>query len=439
MDRTVLKYYAFEVTRSAHLSGPIWVVFLLSRNVSYTGVGALDAVFSLTVLLAEVPTGWLGDRFGRRRSLLVGQAVGAAGSVAFAFGRSLAVFAVLYALLAVGQTLRSGSDSAWLYDTLRARTDEAAFARIRGRGRALGLATAALAALAGGVVGSVDLALPWLLSGALTALGVPVVASFPRAPTGGEPAGVDGATGTGDADEQRADDGGTDPDDASDEDGAPGTFAAFRTARDRLFAPELRWFVLYTGLFAAAMGAANYFVQPVTLEALPPLSVPVGGYTLDRVALLGVVYAGFTGVAAVATAASGRIEAALGAAGWFRLAPVGLGLALAVVAVLPVLAVPAFFLLRAIRELTDPLQGQYLNDRTPSLGRATTLSAVAMVHALVVAPFEVAAGLLADRVGPTDAVAVIGAGLLLVALSAAALGRLATGGRPFGTDRARGD
>lgn len=421
MDRTVLKYYAFEVTRSAHLSGPIWVVFLLSRNVSYTGVGALDAVFSLTVLLAEVPTGWLGDRFGRRRSLLAGQAVGAVGSAAFAFGQSVAVFAVLYALLAVGQTLRSGSDSAWLYDTLRARTDEAAFARIRGRGRALGLATAALAALAGGVVGSVDLALPWLLSGALTALGVPVVASFPRAPAG---------------DEQRA----TDDENSPDEDGGdadtPGTFAAFATARDRLFAPELRWFVLYSGLFAAAMGAANYFVQPVTLDALPPLSVAVGGYTLDRVALLGVVYAGFTGVAAIATATSGRIKATLGAAGWFRLAPVGLGLALAVVAVAPVLAVPAFFVLRAIRELTDPLQGQYLNDRTPSLGRATTLSAVAMVHALVVAPFEVAAGLLADRLGAVDAVAAIGAVLLLVAVGAVVLGRLATGGLPFRADRA---
>lgn len=31
MDRAVAKYYLFEATRNAHLSGPVWVLFLLSR------------------------------------------------------------------------------------------------------------------------------------------------------------------------------------------------------------------------------------------------------------------------------------------------------------------------------------------------------------------------------------------------------------------------
>lgn len=383
MDRAVVKYYLFEATRNAHLSGPVWVLFLLSRGISYSGIGLLDAAFSVTILLAELPTGYVGDRIGRRRALLIGTAGGAVGSIAFAFGRSLPTLLVVYVLLAVSQTFSSGSDSAWLYETLETRLDGDEFARVRGRGRALGLATGGVAALAGGVLGSVNLAWPWLASGLVTAIAVPVVATFP------EPTGE-----TGDDQTQ---------------------LGAFRSAREQLFGPDLRWFVLYTGVFAAVMGVVNFFVQPVTRDAVAGLSV--AGYSPDGVVVIGAVYAAFSLVSAAVTANAGRVRAVVGTARWFRLVPPALGALLAGVALAPAAAVPLFFVLRAVRSLTEPLQGQYLNDRIPSLGRATTLSAVAMAHSLIVAPFEIAGGRLADALGTIETISVLGVGLLLVGVA----------------------
>jgi len=417
VDRTVAKYYAFELTRSAHLAGPVWVLFLLSRGVSYTGIGLLDVAFSVTVLLAEVPTGYVSDRVGRRRALLLGTAGNVVGSVLFAFGRSLSTFLVAYVVLAVSRTFVSGSDSAWLYDVLQARTGEETFTRIRGRGQALGLVASGVAAVAGGLLGSVDLAWPWLASGAVVGLAVPVVATFPTPAEVGRQAEAETTTGDADDASETGDDELADDTEVVDTDGAAETgddADALTVARD-LLAGRLRWFVIYTGVFAAAMALVDFFVQPVTRDAVEGVSASLG-VAVDPVVVLGVVYAAFTAVSAAVTANADRVRGAVGLAGYFRLAPPALGVVLAAVAVVPGAAVPAFFAMRAVRSLTEPLQGQYVNDRTPSVGRATTLSAVSMAHALIGAPFELLGGRLADLLGPATTVAVVGVGLAVVAV-----------------------
>jgi len=384
VDRTVAKYYAFELTRSAHLAGPVWVLFLLSRGVSYTGVGLLDVAFSLTVVASEVPTGYVGDRLGRRRALLLGVAGSALGSLAFAFASSLPGFLLAYVALAVAETFASGSDSAWLYETLEARTDEESFARIRGRGRAIGLAATGAGALVGGLLGSVDLSWPWLASGGITALAVPVVLTLPA------------------------------PETPADDDGDDAAGGALSVARELLAGP-LRWFVVYTGVFGAALTVVNFFVQPVTRDVVVDLSTTVG-VSPAPVVVIGVVYAAFTLVSAAVTSGAGWVRRVVGLERFFVGVPPAVGALLALVAVVPIAAVPLFFLQRATISLADPLQGQYLNDRTPSVGRATTLSAVSMAHAVLAVPFELGGGRLAASVGPTAAVGIVGAFLAVAAV-----------------------
>lgn len=80
----------------------------------------------------------------------------------------------------------------------------------------------------------------------------------------------------------------------------------------------------------------------------------------------------------------------------------------------PLLAFPMFFGLRAGRSLLRPIVGQYHNDRLDSAGRATVLSAVAMVYALVRVPFTLGSGVLADWTSPLASVAAMGGVFLVV-------------------------
>ena len=68
--------------------------------------------------------------------------------------------------------------------------------------------------------------------------------------------------------------------------------------------------------------------------------------------------------------------------------------------VVPPIAFLALFVGWAIVEPTRVLAGQYVNDRVETLGRATVLSAMAMVSALTVIPFHLGSGVLSDAVSP---------------------------------------
>jgi hypothetical protein len=92
-----------------------------------------------------------------------------------------------------------------------------------------------------------------------------------------------------------------------------------------------------------------------------------------------------------------------------------------VVGGVPLAALPTFFVMKAVRDVSRPLEHQYLNDNVASSGRATVLSSVSMVQAVVAVPAPVAAGVLADRFTPVTAIAVLGGALLAVTVVTRAL------------------
>lgn len=370
----VLKYYVYKAVSSAHLSGPIWVLFLLSREMSYTQVGLLDSVFAATLLLAEIPTGYIGDRIGRRNGLLVSTMLGSIGSIGFAFGFSFGAFAVMYAILAIGRTFRSGTESAWLYDILKERMDESEFARVNGRGNAVGLVVGGTAMIAGGALGRIDLAYPWIVSGVATGFAFMVLLTFPESARYADEEGFEDFT----------------------------LLNALPTIKARILGSSLRSFVVYVAFFYAIMAGVNYFIQPISTQL---------GLTVFQ---LGWLYASFSLVAAVISYYSGEIKDRIGIDRWFRIAPISLGGFFLAVGVAPLLALPMFFVLKAIRNASQPLEQQYLNDNTASTGRATVLSAISMLYALVEIPAQVVIGGLADRYTAEIAIGILGGVLLVV-------------------------
>jgi len=90
---------------------------------------------------------------------------------------------VLYVCWSAGYNFRSGSEDAWLYDTLTDGRSEDAFANVRGRGESIALAIGAAAAITGGYLGSIDLSYPWFVASAMTAVGVLVLLTVDESET----------------------------------------------------------------------------------------------------------------------------------------------------------------------------------------------------------------------------------------------------------------
>jgi MFS family permease len=212
----VATYYAYTVTTYAGFTTAIWILFVRAQGLSFAAVGVLNSVWWAGIVLGEIPTGYLGDRLGRRNSMLLGTGIVTAMTVAMAHSSTLRQFAVVYGLWALGQTFRSGSDDAWLYEVLREREGGGDFARMKGRATGIGLAVGAVAAPAGGVLADVDFQLPFYATAAVTGLGIPILLTVPAADAG--------------------------PDSSFD------VRTALGVIRRQLARPPLRAFVLYFGL-----------------------------------------------------------------------------------------------------------------------------------------------------------------------------------------------
>ncbi|WP_121821751.1 MFS transporter [Halostella salina] len=387
----VRKYYAYQAVSSTGFITPIFTLFMLARGLSYSEIATLSAVVAVLVTVGEIPTGYVGDRVGRRNSLVASTLLLVASLVGFVWARSFPAFVVLYALWAVGLTFASGSDSAWLYDTLDGRGDAEAFTRIRGRGQSVRRGASVVTMIAGSLLYVVEPTVPFLAGAALNALGVPVLLSMPR--------NEGYAEGTGDR---------------------LTAAEAVDVVRRALTRPALRTFLLYVGLFFGVVSASNTYVQPVTVDVLES---HVAAFGIPEEATLGVLYAGFTGVAGVASYHAGTVEDALGLRRAVLFVPVAVAAALVVPRTLPLVALPAFFAMRAADALLRPMASGYLNDRIAGAGRATVLSAASMAYAVLRVPLILAGGVVADAAGPLTAVAGFG-GVFLVA--GVLLGRFAS-------------
>lgn len=96
---------------------PIAVPFFESHGLTMAQVFQVQAWFGLIVLVGEVPSGYLADRFGRRWLLVIGGVFWGAGNALLPFIDAYLGFLVFETLLGIGASLVSGADLALLYDT----------------------------------------------------------------------------------------------------------------------------------------------------------------------------------------------------------------------------------------------------------------------------------------------------------------------------------
>ena len=78
-------------------------------------VAATMAAGDLALMALEVPTGWFADRFGYRRSLIVGSLLQVAGMLCCWLADGIAGLVGACLLVAVADAFRSGADQALLY------------------------------------------------------------------------------------------------------------------------------------------------------------------------------------------------------------------------------------------------------------------------------------------------------------------------------------
>jgi MFS family permease len=152
LSRDLKLFRVYRFLSMSYLYTPVLLSFFGLRGLDFKHITLLNTVYALTVCLFEVPTGALADRFGRCRAMMLGSLLMALGCVINFSGRDFWTFALGEGLLALGMTLSSGADSAYLFDLLKAHDREHEYRRHEGSATAAKLLGMAVATVAGGVL-----------------------------------------------------------------------------------------------------------------------------------------------------------------------------------------------------------------------------------------------------------------------------------------------
>ncbi|MEV2186874.1 MFS transporter [Streptomyces sp. NPDC047966] len=133
---------------------PLYALLFAEHGLSTAEMSSLFALWSLTALLVEVPSGVWADLVSRRLLLVLGPLLTATGFALWALLPSYAAFAAGFVLWGVGGALRSGAYEALAFEELSRLGAGTRYARAMGRASAWSMvATAAATAAAAPVAG----------------------------------------------------------------------------------------------------------------------------------------------------------------------------------------------------------------------------------------------------------------------------------------------
>lgn len=177
MSRTyagnIPKLYAIKIAKWFMLTMPIIVLFYQENGLSMQDVLTLKGIYSVAVVILEIPSGYLADVWGRKKSLILGAILGCLGFVVYSFSYGFTGFLAAELILGIGSSFISGSDSAMLYDSLLKMKREKEYLKQESRVMSVGNFAEAIAGIAGGSLALISLRTPFVLQSFIAFIAIP--------------------------------------------------------------------------------------------------------------------------------------------------------------------------------------------------------------------------------------------------------------------------
>lgn len=378
----IWKLYLIKISKWFMLFMPYIVPFYTSNGLDMHHVMILQAVYSVSIVVLEIPSGYFADVIGRRRTLILGTVLGGIGFAVYSISYGFMGFLLAELVLGFGQSFISGADSALLYDSLLEQRKEKEYIKYEGRMVSFGNIAEASAGIVGGFLALISLRTNFYAQTGIAFLAVPAAILLVE-PVRHEQLRI----------------------------------FTFRTilkvVRDSLFVNRaLRTNIFLSAIIGTSTLTMAWFAQPYFMHVELPLSLYGLMWTLLNLTV---------GIAAITAY---RVESRLGARRTVMaiaiLLPAGY-LALGMLDAIWALAILFFFYV--VRGIATPVLKDYINRLSSSGVRATVLSVRNFIIRLCFVLVGPAMGMITDARGLKTALIFGGTVFLLLGMSFALLFR----------------
>ncbi len=173
MALNIYKLYIIKIAKWFMLVMPIAVLFYNENGLAQFEILLLQGIYSVAIVSLEIPSGYFADVIGRKKTLIIGSILGFSGYLVYSISYGFTGFLIAEIILGLGQSLISGADSALLYDSLLYEKREKEYLKLEGRVTSLGNFAEAMAGIAGGLLATISLRMPYYFQAGVAFIAIP--------------------------------------------------------------------------------------------------------------------------------------------------------------------------------------------------------------------------------------------------------------------------
>lgn len=127
-------------------------LYFQARGLNYIQINSLWGIIVGVQALAEVPTGIIADKIGRKFSIIIALALQFLGEFIFIFTDSYLLFVLVCVIAGIGFSFLSGCFEAMMYDTLKAQNRQEQMQKVAGLNGSFALIATMLGSVIGGFI-----------------------------------------------------------------------------------------------------------------------------------------------------------------------------------------------------------------------------------------------------------------------------------------------
>lgn len=178
LHHNIFKMHLLKGVMWFMVSMPIIILFFQEHGLSLTEIMILQAIYSFSVAVLEIPSGYIADIFGRKQTIILSTIFSFLGFLIFSFYEGFYAFVLAEVLVGIGGSLMSGADSALIYDTLLETKQEKKYTKIEGENYAIGNFSEAFAGILGGFLAVSSIYLPVYVQTSILFFSIPIALSL---------------------------------------------------------------------------------------------------------------------------------------------------------------------------------------------------------------------------------------------------------------------
>lgn len=372
--KNLISLYVIKFAKWFNLVMPVVVLFYQDNGLNMQQVFWLKSIYSIAMVTMEIPSGYMADVWGRKKTLILGSILGTLGMAIYCGSYGFWTFVIAEITLGIGYSFISGSDSALLYDSLKAASQDKDYIKQEGWITSAGNFFEAIAGVCGGLLATLSLRFPFFVQLGIASLAIPaaLLVTEPQLQ-------VKKLT--------------------------QGFQSTLNTVRDTFQHPQLRAAILISSFAGTASLTFAWFVQPYFKEANLPVS------------MFGIMWTVLNLSVALSSMFSYKIERKLGQRNSLLVIIFGFGIGFYLAAwEVSLIGIGLLFVFYLVRGIAHPILKDYINRYTESKVRATILSIRNFVIRIVFAVIGPALGFLTDRFSLSWALIATGTGFMISAL-----------------------